>query len=76
MINAIHVRRTARYRDVATALPAASGSTHTETLRALDTARLVIRNTNPRAGRDTYAVNVSGEKLLNRLRMLLDDIQA
>ncbi len=76
VMNAIHRVGTARYRDIAEALPRASSSTLAETLRALTIARLVDRS---ESGDDppavSYALTDSGSKLLRRLRVLLDDVQ-
>ncbi len=75
VMNAIHMRRRVRYQDVATALPTASSSTLAETLRALNTAGLVTKDTNPDYGPNTYALTASGAKLLSRLRRLLEEVQ-
>ena len=75
VMNAIHVRGRARYHDVASALPGLSSSTLAETLQALETARLVNRESSsddrPIA---TYGLTDSGTKLLSRLRQLLIEV--
>ena len=43
VLNAIHGRGHARYHDIASALPGMSSSTLAETLHALETARLLVR---------------------------------
>ena len=77
VLDVIHTRGSARYHDVAAALPQASSSTLAETLHALDVAALVSRHDLSRNGsRHTlYALTTSGAKLLSRLRSLLDEIQ-
>ena len=75
-MNAIHARGKARYHDIALALPQASSSTLAETLRALDAARLVRRRDLSEHGPHTeYTLTASGEKLLSRLRSLLEEVQ-
>lgn len=75
VMNAIHGHPTPRYHDVAGALPGISSSTLAETLRALEAAQLLNRQP---GGDDspfpTYALTDSGEKLLTRLRQLLDEL--
>ena len=75
VMNAIHGHRTARYHDVADALPGISSSTLSETLRALEAAQLLRRipgsEESPFA---TYALTDSGVKLLSRLRQLLGEL--
>lgn len=75
-MNAIHARGTARYHDVAAALPQASSSTLAETLHALDAAQLITRRDLSASGASlvVYAVTPSGTKLLSRLRNLLDEV--
>lgn len=76
VMNAIHVRRQARYNDLAAALPAVSSSTLAETLHALNAARLIDRRQlseeRPHA---LYSLTESGAKLLSRLRQLLTEIE-
>lgn len=76
VMNAIHVRRQARYNDLAAALPAVSSSTLAETLHALSAARLIDRRqlSDERPGA-LYSLTESGAKLLNRLRQLLTEIE-
>ncbi|MEO7137913.1 MAG: winged helix-turn-helix transcriptional regulator [Gemmatimonadales bacterium] len=76
VMNAIHARGTARYHDVAAALPQASSSTLAETLHALDAAQLITRRDLSASGASlvVYAVTPSGTKLLSRLRNLLDEV--
>jgi DNA-binding HxlR family transcriptional regulator len=74
-MNAIHSRGTARYNDIAAALPGVSSSTLSETLAALERAELVRRVDLTRESPHVeYSLTKSGEKLLNRLRRLLDDV--
>ena len=76
-MNAIHARGSARYHDIASALPQASSSTVAETLRALETARLITRrDLSRRAPHTEYALTVAGKKLLKQLRRLLDEVDA
>ena len=75
-MNAIHARGSARYHDIASALPQASSSTLAETLRALETARLITRrDLSDGAPHTEYALTASGKKLLDRLRSLLEEVQ-
>ena len=75
VMNAIHAKGRARYHDVAAALPGMSSSTLAETLHALETARLVNRES---SSDDrpivTYGLSDSGRKLLSRLRQLLIEV--
>ncbi len=75
LMNAIHVHQPARFRDLSAMLPQASSSTLTETLSALEAAHLVSHVTAEATPTSTYTLTPSGEKLLSRLRRLLDDIQ-
>jgi DNA-binding HxlR family transcriptional regulator len=75
LMNAIHVHRPARFRDLSAMLPQASTSTLAETLGALQAAHLVVHVIAEATPTSTYALTTSGEKLLSRLRNLLDDIQ-
>ena len=75
LMNAIHHHRPARFRELAAALPQASTSTLTETLAALAAAHLVDHITAESAPVSTYVLTASGEKLLSRLRRLLEDVQ-
>ena len=75
LMNAIHVNQPARFRELSAMLPQASTSTLTETLGALQAAHLVAHVTADATPTSTYALTASGEKLLSRLRRLLDDIQ-
>ena len=77
VMNAIHRRTTARYHDVAAALPGISSATLAETLHALDAASLVKRS---RPSEDTafmvYELTPSGVKLLSRLQLLLTELDS
>ena len=75
LMNAIHVHQPARFRELSAMLPQASSSTLSETLGALEAAHLVTHVTADSAPTSTYTLTASGEKLLSRLRRLLDDIQ-
>lgn len=75
LMNAIHLHQPARFRELSALLPQASTSTLTETLGALEAARLVDHHTAEATPISTYALTQSGEKLLSRLRKLLDDVQ-
>ena len=76
VMNAIYTRGTARFGDIAAALPQASSSTLAETLRALEAAQLLTRrDLSDEAGPHTvYGLTPSGVKLLSRLRALLDEV--
>jgi DNA-binding HxlR family transcriptional regulator len=74
VMNAINQHQPARFGELARTLPQASTSTLTETLAALEAAHLVAHLTAESAPTSTYALTPSGEKLLSRLRRLLDDI--
>jgi DNA-binding HxlR family transcriptional regulator len=74
VMNAIHNHRPARYKDLSAVLPTASSSTLAETLGALEAAQLVQRRTSEAIPTSTYVLTESGEKLLSRLRRLLDDV--
>ena len=75
LMNAIHSHRPARFRELQAMLPQASTSTLTETLAALEAAHLITHVTADATPTSTYALTASGEKLLSRLRILLDDVQ-
>ena len=75
LMNAIHLHTPARFRQLSTALPQASTSTLAETLAALEASQLVAHHTAEAAPTSTYTLTASGEKLLSRLRRLLDDVQ-
>lgn len=76
VMSAIHNHQGARYHDIAAALPGASSSTLAETLRALDAARLITRQTrSDDPPLVTYSLTASGTKLLSHLRRLLKDVQ-
>lgn len=76
VMNVLHSKGTARYHDVSAVLPAMSSSTLSETLRALEAARLLVRQ---QEGLDRpvtrYALTAAGIRLLNRLRELLDEVE-
>ena len=74
LMNAIHLNQPARFRQLSTLLPQASTSTLAETLAALEAAQLVAHHTAEAAPTSTYRLTASGEKLLSRLRRLLDDL--
>jgi len=73
VLSLIQNRGRARYRDVAEALEQASTSTLAETLRALESARLIARHGG--AGHSEYSVTESGAKLVRRLRPLLEAVR-
>jgi DNA-binding HxlR family transcriptional regulator len=75
VMNAISQRQPARFRELSLLLPQASSSTLTETLAALEAAHLVTHLTAEAAPTSTYALTASGEKLLSRLRKLLEDVR-
>lgn len=75
LMNAIQQHQPARFRELANVLPQASTSTLTETLAALEAAHLLVHHTADSAPTSTYALTPSGEKLLSRLRRLLEDVQ-
>ncbi len=74
LMNAIHLNQPARFRELSALLPQASTSTLAETLGALATAQLVAHHTAEVIPTSSYSLTWSGEKLLSRLRRLLDDI--
>lgn len=75
VMNAIHGRGRVRYHDIADVLPAISSSTLSETLRALEVAHLLDRcQFDAERPFMVYSLTSSGEKLLLRLRQLLDEI--
>lgn len=74
LMNAIHQHQPARFRQLSTVLPQASTSTLAETLAALEAAQLVAHHTAEAAPTSTYTLTASGEKLLSRLRRLLEDV--
>lgn len=75
VLNVVRSHGGARFHDIERALPAASTSTLAETLRALTTVHLLIRHgTGESVPRSFYELTPSGEKLLNRLRRLLDEV--
>ncbi len=75
VMNAIRSRGQARYQEIATALPAMSSSTLAETLHALETARLAVRQPHSDVRPHiTYSLTESGVKLLERLQELLSEI--
>lgn len=76
VMNVIHAREAPRYHDVANALQPISSSTLSETLQALEAARLLDRRQSPGDGQAvTYRLTPSGVKLLTRLRGLLTDLE-
>jgi len=77
VMNAIQHRGSARFHEIALALPHASSSTLTETLQALEVSQLLTRRDLSTDGSPhiAYDLTESGLKLLNRLRPLLDDVQ-
>ena len=74
-MNAIRQHQPARFHQLASALPQASTSTLADTLSVLEAAQLVVHHTAEVAPTSTYVLTASGDKLLSRLRCLLDDIQ-
>jgi DNA-binding HxlR family transcriptional regulator len=75
LMNAIHLHQPARFRELQSQLPQASTSTLSETLSALQAAHLVAHLTAESTPTSTYTLTASGQKLLSRLRRLLDDVQ-
>ena len=75
VMNAIHQHAPARFRELSSQLPQASTSTLSETLSALEAAQLVVHLTADSTPTSTYRLTPSGEKLLSRLRRLLDDVR-
>jgi DNA-binding HxlR family transcriptional regulator len=77
VLNAISVRGAARYSEIETALGGVSTSTLSETLHALEHARLLDRHAAPpdAAPHTTYTLTGSGAKLLGRFRQFLDEVQ-
>ena len=75
VMNAISQQQPARFRELSILLPHASTSTLSETLAALEAAHLVAHLTAESAPTSTYRLTASGEKLLSRLRRLLEDVQ-
>jgi DNA-binding HxlR family transcriptional regulator len=75
VLSAIQARGSARYHDVASALPSISSSTLAETLQALTAAGLVSRSQHSSDRPHTiYVLQPSGEKLLSRLHRLLTEL--
>lgn len=75
VLNAIAQHQPARYREIAARLPQASSSTLAETLVALGAAHLLTHATAESVPTATYTLTPAGEKLLHRLRRLLEEIQ-
>lgn len=75
LMNAIHQHQPARFRELSAVLSQASTSTLAETLVALEAAHLIAHLTAESPPTSTYALTESGEKLLSRLRRLLEDVQ-
>jgi DNA-binding HxlR family transcriptional regulator len=76
VLNAVHTRGAARFHDLEAALDGISTSTLTETLNALLSARLLVRAaTEEGSHRAPYSITPAGEKLLSRLRRLLDEVR-
>lgn len=74
LMNAIRTHQPARFRDLAALLPQASSSTLAETLGALEAAHLVVHHTADAVPTSAYVLTPSGDKLLSRLRRLLDEV--
>ena len=74
VLNAILGHPKSRYQALAEALPGISSSTLAETLRALEAAQLLRRNRDEDSSFATYSLTNSGEKLLHRLRQLLQEL--
>lgn len=72
VMGAVHRLGPARHNAIADTVPRASSSTLADTLRALETARLLERRGE---APPLYALTASGEKLLARLRPLLEEVQ-
>ena len=75
VLRILHARPPARYHEIAEGVTEASSSTLAETLRALEAARLLLRELDA-DGRPAYRLTHSGEKLIRRLRRLLEEVQA
>jgi DNA-binding HxlR family transcriptional regulator len=75
VLRILHAHPHARYHEIAEGVTEASSSTLAETLRALESARLLRRDL-AADGRPGYGLTASGEKLLSRLRRLLEEVQA
>lgn len=75
VLRLLHARPQARYHEIAEGVAEASSSTLAETLRALEAARLLRREPGAE-GRPAYSLTTSGDKLVRRLRRLLEEIQA
>lgn len=75
VMNAIQGRGRVRYHDIAAVLPGISSSTLSETLRALESTHLLDRRQfDAERPYMVYSLTASGEKLLRRLRQLLNEI--
>lgn len=74
-MNAVYLAQPCRYREIAARLAGASSSTLADTLGALEAAHLIVRSSSETVPTTTYTLTPAGEKLLNRLRTLLEDIQ-
>ncbi|MGQ0764657.1 MAG: winged helix-turn-helix transcriptional regulator [Gemmatimonadota bacterium] len=77
VLNVIRARGSVRYTEIAGALAGVSSSTLSETLLALETAQLVTRTdlSGEGAPHTNYGLTASGEKLVHKLRVLLEEIQ-
>ena len=75
VLRILHAHPQARYHEIAEGVTDASSSTLAETLRALEAARLLRRDVGV-DGRPAYTLTPSGEKLIKRLRRLLEEVQA
>ncbi len=75
VMNAIHTHESPRYHDIAGSVSGISSSTLAETLRALEAAQLLVRTPGRKHSPfPTYGLTSSGQKLLSRLRQLLQEI--
>ncbi len=76
VLNAVLARGGARFNDLETALDGVSTSTLADTLRALTAAQLLERtDRTDQQPRTFYTITPTGEKLVHRLRNLLDDVR-
>lgn len=75
VLNVVRSHGSVRFHDIEAAIRAASTSTLAETLRALTTAQLIVRDGKPDSiPRAIYRITPSGEELLQRLHRLLEDV--
>ena len=76
VLNAIRAHEPARYHTLSAALPRMSSSTLVETLGALAVCHLINREEPTEAhAQPLYRLTPAGDKLLSRLKPLLDDVR-